>query len=97
MRVSKIGILVKSNLFTRKSHVSRETIYKGYYSAVFFCETFLVIARDKVIKGYKRLWENGIPITFYNPFNPISSLGYSMLEIEISRIITFQYIVSRET
>ena len=71
--------------------------FKGYYSAAFFCETFPVIVSDKVMKGYIRLYENRIPITFYTPSYPVAHPLVSMLEIEISRIITFIVIVSRET
>lgn len=46
------------------------------------------------MNGYGK---NGIPITFYTPFNLFTHRFYSMLDIEISRIITFTTIVSRET
>ena len=39
---------------------------KGYYPTAFCCETFHAIASNKVIKGYKRLADSDIPITFYN-------------------------------
>ena len=45
---------------------------EGYYSADCFCETFPVIASDKVIKGYERLWEYPMYITLYNLFNPVA-------------------------
>ena len=70
-------------------YVSRETIYKGYYSTDFFCETFLVIAGDKVIKVIQGYGENGCLITLYNPFNPITYVYYSLLEIARGRMITF--------
>jgi len=55
--------------------------WKGYDSAECFCETFPVIANDKVIKGYKRLLEYPMYITLYNLFNPVTCLYRSMLEI----------------
>ncbi len=70
-------------------HVSRETIYKGYYSTDFFCETFLAIAGDKVIKVIQGYGENGRLITLYNPFTLITYVYYSMLEIARNRMITF--------
>lgn len=66
----------------------------GYYCANFYISHGNDNYSDKDIKGY------GITdnlITLYNLFNPIAYLHGSMLEIVSSRIITFLYIVSRET
>ena len=67
---------------------------KGYNSADFCCETFSAIASDKVMEGYET---SGFLITFYTPFNLVTHRCYSMLEIEIGKIITFLCIVSHET
>ena len=69
-------------------------ISTGYYSADFFCETFPVIASDKVIKGY---WEIGSLITLYNPFTPVAHIYYAMLEMDKPQNHNLYDHVSRET
>lgn len=49
------------------------------------------------LKGLKRLWENRIPITFFNLFNLVACDSRKIFTKELGRIITFLSIVSNET
>ena len=45
---------------------------------------------DRVMKGYKRLWEYGFHITFYNLYNLVTDDKGKCFTEESSRVVTFR-------
>ena len=66
---SKIPFYIARRCLKRLSlYFMRNNSYKGYYFAACYFQHGIIKASGKVIKGYKRLWECRILITFCNFF-----------------------------